>query len=179
MLLLFPATSQAGFFDFLEKSLSGSSTTADTAQTVPESASQTTAAAPAATTGSLVDVLVQQLGVTPAQAQGGAGTLFQAAKSRMTDEAFQQVAQAVPGMDSLLTAAKPAGETSSLTQGLASLAGDQAGNVNTAASLINSFKELGLSGDMVSRFAPVMVDYVRQNGGEVAANLLSSALSGV
>ncbi len=174
-LLSFSAVSYAGVFDAMKESLSGGDTSAQ-AVTGAGQAAGTVQAAPS---GSLVDALVQQLGVTPAQAQGGAGALFQAAKSRMTDEAFSTVSESVPGMDQLLATAPQSGASSGLAGGLSSLAGDQAGSLGSLASLASSFQQLGLSSDMVTKFVPVMVDYVKQSGGEVAASLLSTALAGI
>ncbi len=62
--------------------------------------------APVATqTPSLVGILVQQLGITPQQATGGAGSIFSMAKQSMSPSSFGQVSQAVPGMSQLLSAA--------------------------------------------------------------------------
>jgi len=179
VLLVFSATVHAGFLDSVEKGLSAGGGSAQGAQQVVEGAAQTASPAATTATGSLVDALVQQLGVTPAQAQGGAGALFQAAKSRMTDEAFNTVAQSVPGMDQLLAAAPQSGASSGLAGGLSALAGDKAGSLGSLASLASSFQQLGLSSDMVGKFVPVVVDYVKQSGGEAAASLLSSALAGI
>jgi hypothetical protein len=54
----------------------------------------------------LVNTLAKEIGATPEQAAGAAGTLFGVAKSRLTPQEFSQVASAVPGMDSLLRAAR-------------------------------------------------------------------------
>jgi hypothetical protein len=56
----------------------------------------------------LIDQLTKSLGVNETQAQGGAGLLFNLAKSKLGAGDFSKVSAAVPGMDSLLSAA-PAG----------------------------------------------------------------------
>ncbi|MGZ5884984.1 MAG: DUF2780 domain-containing protein, partial [Burkholderiaceae bacterium] len=61
-------------------------------------------AAKAVQPGSLTELLMQQTGVTSAQAQGGAGALFQVAKSKMQPDAFAQLEQTVPGMNEMLGA---------------------------------------------------------------------------
>ena len=53
----------------------------------------------------LVGALSKEIGATPEQAAGAAGSLFGLAKSRLKAEDFAQVSKAVPGMDSLLKAA--------------------------------------------------------------------------
>jgi len=44
-------------------------------------------------------------------------------------------------------------------------------------SLATSFQQLNLSPSMVNQFIPVVVDYVKNTGGQMTANLLQSALT--
>ncbi len=128
---------------------------------------------------SLVDSLTSKLGVTPDQAEGGAGSLFNVAKEKLGAEDFQSVADAVPGMDGLLGAAPKSEAAGGLAGGLGGLGGDSVGDALNTASLVDNFKQLGLSSDMVGKFVPVVVDYVKTQGGETVANLLGSALTGL
>ena len=57
-----------------------------------------TAAGRAASSSSLTDMLVSQLGVTNQQAMGGAGAIFELAKTHMSPADFSKVSGAVPGM---------------------------------------------------------------------------------
>ena len=126
----------------------------------------------------LVDTLMQKLGVTNTQAEGGAGAIFQVAKDKLPSEDFQSISQAVPGMDGMLNAApKPSSDVSDITSGLSSMIGDADNTLGSLTSLASSFKDLNLSSDMVSQFTPVMLDYVKQSGGEHLATLLQGALS--
>jgi hypothetical protein len=127
---------------------------------------------------SLVDLLMQQLGVTKAQAQGGAGAIFSAAKQTLSPKEFDQVAATVPEMDSLLEAApKPSGTFSDmLGKGSSLFGGDTSQQVGGIMDLASSFSELGLSPEMVNKFVPVILDYVESQGGEAVRNLLASAL---
>ena len=43
-------------------------------------------------------------------------------------------------------------------------------------ALADSFNKLGLGGDMVGKFVPIVVDYVKEKGGKVVMNFLKSAL---
>lgn len=53
-----------------------------------------------------------------------------------------------------------------------------AGNtVNTMTSLTTSFQQLNLAPSMVNQFIPVLVDYVKNTGGQMTANLFQSALT--
>ncbi len=145
---------------------------------VAAEAVNTGAVAETAKTG-LTDTLMKQLGVTSEQAQGGSGALFEVAKNNMSDSDFGQLSQAVPGMDGILAAA-PKSEadsaTGSLLSGIASASGNS--KLTDATSLVNAFQQLDLSGDMVGKFTPVIIDYVKKNGSEHLGTLLQSALTG-
>ncbi|NOR68595.1 MAG: DUF2780 domain-containing protein [Methylomarinum sp.] len=179
--LAFSGAASAGWLDFLNQADDAAETvqkTTSTIKTINNASQNTQAVAQTAQVG-LVDTLVKQLGVTPAQATGGSGALFQVAKSKMTDAAFGQLSQSVPGMDGLLAAApktQPASATGDLLSGLAAASGNS--TLVDAASLVSTFQQLNLSEGMISQFTPIVVDYVRQNGGELTANLLQTALSG-
>lgn len=128
--------------------------------------------------GGLVELLMQKLGVTQPQAQGGAGALFSVAKDALSPQDFDQVAATVPEMESLLKAAP---ETSGsvgdmLSQGSSLFGGKTNKQVGSAMDLANSFSELGLSPEMVNEYVPVVLDYVEAKGGEAVRNLLASAL---
>ena len=127
---------------------------------------------------SLVDLLMQKLGVTQPQAQGGAGALFNVAKEALSPQEFDQVAATVPEMDSLLQAApKSSGSMGDmLSQGSSLFGGETNKQVGSAMDLANSFSELGLSPEMVNEYVPVVLDYVEAKGGEAVRSLLSSAL---
>jgi Protein of unknown function VcgC/VcgE (DUF2780) len=115
----------------------------------------------------LVQALSKEIGATPEQAAGAAGSLFSVAKSRLSPADFSQVANAVPGMDSLLGAA-PAGGQSALSQ----VAGT-AGGLATAAS---SFTKLGLKPEMVAKAVPVLTSFVTKSGGANVGSLLAGVL---
>ncbi|WP_036300425.1 DUF2780 domain-containing protein [Methylomarinum vadi] len=181
--LVMSASAQAGWLDFLTGTEEAAETVQQGAQTVDKvnQAVQTGAAAtqslPTAQQ-SLTGILMNRLGVSQAQAEGGAGALFQVAKQRMTDSAFGQVRQAVPGMDALLAAApQQPSSVDSLAGGLATVVGKDSA-VGSAASLISAFQQLDLSQGMISQFTPIVVDYIKQQSGPELANLLQIALTG-
>ncbi|ADE16065.1 conserved hypothetical protein [Nitrosococcus halophilus Nc 4] len=121
----------------------------------------------------LTDILMNQLGVSQQQALGGAGAIFQAAKTNMDSKAFTNLSQSVPGMNEMLSAAP---KMSNVTSGISSMMGDANNALGSMASLAASFKQLNLSPDMVGQFIPVVTDYVRNTSGQAMANLLQSAL---
>ena len=132
---------------------------------------QTTAAVPAAGS-SLVKQLSNGLSVTPAQARGGAGSLFALAKTRLSADEFSKVSSAVPNMSGLLKAAPAMGEHSELSGLESSLPGGMGRTMEVA----EAFHKLGLSLEMAAKFVPVMTKYVESRGGSSTASLLEKAL---
>lgn len=120
----------------------------------------------------LVSMLTQNLGVTPQQAQGGAGAIFDYAKGKLSAGDFSKVAAAVPGMDSLLGAAPAAGGAAS---SLAKLPAG-AGSLGGMSSLAEPFSKLGMSPDMVGKFVPEILSYVKTSGGDAVMKILQGAL---
>ena len=138
-----------------------------------QSASQSGAAATAAKASpELVGMLSKEIGASPAQAAGAAGTLFGVAKSRLKADEFAQVAKAVPGMASLLGAAPAAGGAIGTAGALSALAGS-AGGLASAAS---AFSKLGLKPEMVAKAAQVLTSFVTKSGGASIGSLLAGAL---
>jgi Protein of unknown function VcgC/VcgE (DUF2780) len=132
-------------------------------------------AAPAAIqTPGLVDILVQQLKVTPAQASGGAGSIFSMAQQGMSPSNFGLVSKAVPGMDQLL-AAVPASGATNLMGGAAGALGGGSG-IGNMIGLANSFQSLGMGSGMMNQFFPVILEYVQNQGGSTVMSLLQSAI---
>ena len=110
----------------------------------------------------LVGTLTKELGVTPDQARGGAGSLFSLAKGKMPAADFTKVASAVPDMDGLLKAA-PA-------------MGGGVGSLGTMAAAAGAFQKLGLQPAMVSKFVPILTNFVGSKGGADVGKLLAAAL---
>jgi hypothetical protein len=162
------------------------------------SASAQAAASKATPDPGLVGRLTKQLGVTPEQATGGAGALFSLAKGNLSAADFSKISSVVPGMSGFLNAApktepkaeQPKAEPSSGASnlgplsGAASAAGAAGGSAASAASgagggilsLGNSFKALGMSPDMATKFAPVVQQYLGSKGGSGVASIFSKAV---
>jgi hypothetical protein len=139
----------------------------------PAQAGAATAEATAAAKASpeLIGALSKEMGATPEQAAGAAGTLFGVAKSRLKPEDFSQIASAVPGIDSLLKAAPSVGG------GAASSPLTQLGSGGTGlATAMSAFSKLGLSQDMIGKAVPVLTSFVTKSGGSKAGSLLAGAL---
>src|ERR1035437_4376450 len=86
--------------------------------------------------GSLTEILMQRTGVTGAQAQGGAGALFQIAKNKMSPDSFTQLEQSVPGIQGMLGAAPAPSQSGGLAGRLSSIAGASGGTAGNLISVV-------------------------------------------
>ena len=132
----------------------------------------------------LVQMLTSNLGVNEDQAKGGAGLLFNIAKEKLGGGEFQQIANAVPGIDQLMSAAPTAPEPSDtsggvmgMLGGLASHLGGSTGALGALASLAGGFSKLGLDTEMVGKFVPQVLEYVQSQGGDGVRSLLEKVIN--
>lgn len=124
----------------------------------------------------LVSMLTKNLNVSSQQAEGGAGAIFNAASQNMSLDDFAKVTNALPEAQSLMKAAPSFDTGSGTLGGLSSMLGKSGGGVSSLAGLTSAFSQLGLGGDMVQKFMPIILDYAQNTGGDVVANLLKMAL---
>jgi Protein of unknown function VcgC/VcgE (DUF2780) len=134
---------------------------------VSHSQTQTT---PNVNENELVKSLSTKMKIKPEQAAGGAGSIFNYAKGKLSAKDFAKVSSAVPGMDQLLSAA-PKADTSSPTGALSQL-----GGAAGIASLAGPFKSLGMGPEMVGKMVPEVLNYVGIKGGDATKALLSNVL---
>jgi len=122
----------------------------------------------------LVGQLTKELSIKPEQAIGGAGALFGLAKTRLKPEDFTKVGDVVPDMGGLLEAApKPKQGAGGAMGTMGDMLPGKAGGL---ASVAGSFKSLGLSPEMATKFVPIMTKFVNVKGGTGVADLLAGAL---
>lgn len=127
----------------------------------------------------LVQQLVSNLGVQEDQAKGGAGLILKLAQDKLGGGEFAQVASAIPGSDMLLgSAPTESGGMMGALGGMAAgmMGGNQGANIGSLMSLAGGFQKLGMNGDMVTKFFPVILNFVQQKGGADVAGILSKAL---
>lgn len=131
----------------------------------------------------LVQQLVSNLGVQEDQAKGGAGLILKLAQDKLGGGEFAKVASAIPGSDVLLGSAPTeesgGGGMMGALGGMAAgmMGGNQAaGGLGSLMSLAGGFSKLGMSGDMATKFFPVILNFVQQKGGADVAGILSKAL---
>jgi Protein of unknown function VcgC/VcgE (DUF2780) len=128
-----------------------------------------------ADTSKLIGQLVDLLGVTPSQAEGGAGAVFKQAKNNMSAGDFSQLQSALPGVDSLIKAAPESGG-GDLAGKASSMLGTSSTSAQGLSALTGSFSKLGLAPDMVDKYVNVILDYTKSEGGQQAMALLKNAL---
>ena len=124
----------------------------------------------------LVDLLTKNLGVTGAQAEGGAAVLFKAARDKLGGEEFTQLLGGVPGLGDLLKKAPAAG--GGLGGMLGGLAGAMGGNAGAIATILQGFGKLGLTADDAKKFVPVVLSFLRTKVGPDVMTTLEKTLKG-
>ncbi|HJY78451.1 MAG TPA: DUF2780 domain-containing protein [Burkholderiales bacterium] len=110
---------------------------------------------------SLPATLSNQLGVSESQATGGTGAILAFAQQRLAAGDFDIVAKAIPGSEQYLGLAK---------QLLGSV------NISDKAGLQSAFSKMGMAPDMLSKFTPIVTDYVSKAGSDQASKLLAGLL---
>ncbi|WP_210641586.1 DUF2780 domain-containing protein [Pseudomonas sp. Tri1] len=131
------------------------------------------AAAPKA--AGLLNTLGSELKITPEQAIGGAGAMLGLAKNRLSEPQFSELSKSVPGLDQIAGNSAIGG-----LNGLGGLLGGGSdknalldgllGNVKDTNDLNNAFSALGMDSGMIGQFAPIILQYLGQQG--VAGSLL-------
>jgi hypothetical protein len=124
----------------------------------------------------LLNQLTQNLGVNDDQAKGGAGLIFKMVKDKLGEGDFAKVAEAVPGMSDMLGAAPAEGGLGGAIGGLTSALGGGAGKLGDLAGLAGGFSKLGLDPEMIGKFVPIILTFVKGKGGDVVGNLLEGVL---
>jgi hypothetical protein len=123
----------------------------------------------------LIKRLTKATGVNKNQAKGGLVALLRAGQQHMQRVDFEQFVADIPGADKLLKDAPPPSTLSSLAGGLGSLFGGR-NSPGRWAGLAASFTELGVDLDTAKKFGPIVIEYVREHGGENLVEKIRAAL---
>ena len=130
--------------------------------------------APQAQAG-LLNTLGSELKISPEQAVGGAGAMLGLARNNLSGDEYGQLTKAVPGLD-LLAGANALGSLNGLGELLGKHTGQRSalsnalGNVENRNDLDSAFKALGMDPGMIGQFAPLILQYLGQQG--IAGSLL-------
>ena len=128
----------------------------------------------------LLGMLTSQLGVKEEQASGGAGLLFKMAQEKLGGD-FSQVTSALPGVEGLMSAAPSTGTSGGGIMDMAGAAmsamgGNTGGGLGDLAKMAGAFDSLGLDMGTVAKFAPIILNYAKSQGGEGVMGLLQKAM---
>ncbi len=160
---------------FAQFSLSDAANVVSAIQGNPGEEEGVVAAAPKA--AGLLNTLGSELKITPEQAIGGAGAMLGLAKNRLSEPQFSELSNSVPGLDQIAGNSAIGG-----FNGLGGLLGGGSdknalldgllGNVKDTNDLNNAFSALGMDSGMIGQFAPIILQYLGQQG--VAGSLLQN-----
>ncbi len=174
----------AGFFDsiFGKKEAAPVAETVVTKEVVSQAAETQTA-----DSGAMLDMamgllpsLTQGLGVSNNQAEGGMGALLQLAQKNLSGDEFSSLSQGIPGIESMLSAAP--GESKSASAGLGGMIsniGGGAGSMGALGLVTQQFQALGLSPDMVLKFAQMAIEYFSNSDEKATSNEQGSDVGGL
>ena len=126
----------------------------------------------------LVGSVMSQLGLNKSQAEGGLGSLLSLAKSTLGGDDFGSIANAIPGIDSLLSAA-PALDNESGMSGLLAKAGDLGSSLQGGAQVYDAFEKLGISKELAAPMVDIVKGYLDSNAGEGTTDMLMKGLGAI
>lgn len=182
---------QAGLLDTVSEWLGIADEAVDTASAAVDSANTASTQVEQATSGNLtqtaielIPAVMQTLGVSSQQAEGGLGAIFTAAKTTLGDQDFTTLSDLVPNMNDLLAAApdiaaQATGGDEGLVGSLLNSASQYSETVKTANILLQQFKALGLDAGMIGQFLQVINDYLQAQGGQPAVDLMAEGMTAV
>ena len=110
----------------------------------------------------LTDQLTSRLGLTPAQASAGVGTVLAYAQAKLPAADFDKVASAVPGSANYMQSAKDAGAVSADAP------------ISDTAGLNSALGKLGISPEVASQLVPAVTDYISQVAGPEVGGAVKS-----
>ena len=126
----------------------------------------------------------QQMGVKPEQAAGGVGAMLSLAKNQLTTNDYAALTQQVPGIKKVTGAGAltQLSQFSAKNPQLQALVGQinpvskdakvAVSNVTNQSQLNSAFEALGMNSSLIQEFAPLITQYLGQQG--VASPLLTT-----
>ena len=126
----------------------------------------------------------QQMGVKPEQAAGGVGAMLSLAKNQLTTNDYAALTQQVPGINKVTgaRALTQLSQFSAKNPQLQALVGQinpvskdakvAVSNVTNQSQLNSAFEALGMNSSLIQEFAPLITQYLGQQG--VASPLLTT-----
>jgi hypothetical protein len=122
----------------------------------------------------LIDSLTKSLGISGAQAEGGAAVLFKAARDKLGGDEFSKLLGGVPGLGDLMSKAPAAG--GGLGGMLGGLASAMGGNAGLIATVVGGFGKLGLKTEDAKKFVPIILGFLQTKVGPDVVSRLEKTL---
>jgi hypothetical protein len=120
--------------------------------------------------------LTENLGVSFSQAKGGTGLLLDLAKKQLGGDDFSKISSAIPNADSLMKNIPKASGLGGMLGGLGGMLGGKAGGLGNMAASASGITKLDMDGDMIKKFVPVIMSYLKEQGGGDLDGILSKVL---
>ena len=124
----------------------------------------------------LIENLTQNLGISNQQAEGGTGLLLNLAKQQLDGGDFSKILGSIPNGQNFMDAAPESSGLGSMLGGLGGMLGGQAGNLGSLAALAGGFSKLDMDSDTIQKFVPVVLEYLKKEGGDDIGQLLSKIM---
>ena len=130
---------------------------------------------------SIVDDVINQLGVTREQAEAGLGLIFKMVKEKLGPE-FSQVTELVPNVNQLINKAPAEGAAEGAGGGLMDVLGGIAEKLGVSGlgklvELADGFKKLGLDAETLQKYVKVVLAFMESKGGVAVKELLNKVLT--
>ena len=124
----------------------------------------------------LISEIISKLNVDEGQAKGGVGLIFKLAQDKLGGD-FSKLTGVMPGIQDLIALAPQAGGAAKLVGGLmGAFGGGKAEGLADLAGLASGFSQLKLDSGMIGKFAPIVLEFVKNKGGQEVVDLLSKVL---
>ena len=124
----------------------------------------------------LIKLLTENLGVSSSQAEGGTGLLLDLAKKQLGGDDFGKISSVIPNADSLMKNIPQASGLGGMLGGLGGMLGGKAGGLGNLAALAGGFSKLDMDSDMIQKFVPVVMSYLKEQGGSELEGLLKKVM---
>jgi hypothetical protein len=124
----------------------------------------------------LISMLTQNLGISDSQAEGGTGLLLDLAKKQLSGGEFSKVLGVIPNGEALMDKAPQASGLGGMLGGLGGMLGGKAGGLGNLAALAGGFSKLDMDSGMIQKFAPIVMDYLKEQGGDEVKGLLAKVM---
>jgi len=121
----------------------------------------------------LIERLMEELGVTRQQAEGGAGLLLGFAQKKLSSDQFVEAADSIPAISDIIGKA-PRGEIA-MGRPLWAMLSRLFGGLGGLYVLAGAFDGLGLDKLQLRKFVEVLLEHFRKKGGAKVGESLGAA----